>query len=69
MKQQRIVGVVIMLLSVFIVILALFGSTPEERDITLALFLFPLGVYLIFTKSRCTYAAQEEAAEISLPEP
>jgi len=60
MKQQRICGVILVLLSILIVILAAHSTTMEERDITVVLLLLPLGVYLICTKSRVTYAAQRQ---------
>lgn len=68
MKQQRIAGVALVLISILIVLMAAQGTTPEEKDITAVLVTLPLGLYMIFTKSRLTYAAQREAAEQYPPE-
>ncbi len=45
--SYRAKGIILILLSVAIVALASQGATPEERDATVALFLFPLGISLV----------------------
>lgn len=47
---QRLVGIGVLLICVGIVIAALSGTTPADRDATPVLLFAPLGVFLIFTK-------------------
>lgn len=61
MKVQRIVGGLLVLLSIVIVVIAVHGTTPEEKDISAVLFLLPLGIYTICTKERLLYYPEEEA--------
>jgi len=63
MKGQRIIGIVLVLLSTLIILLAAQGSTPEEQDITVVLFSLPLGIYAICTKKRIVYSRLEEGKE------
>lgn len=53
--QQKLIGLVIILLCVFIVLIASTGTTPEDRDATIILLFGPLGLYLIFTKHIVIY--------------
>ena len=45
MRKQRLMGAGLLAISAAMAALAWMGSTPEERDITAAVLLAPLGVY------------------------
>ncbi len=62
MKDQRIIGILLVLLSIAIVILATQGTTLEDRDITPVLLTLPLGLYVLLTKKHIVY-------DFSPPEP
>lgn len=55
MKDQRIVGVALILICIITVILATQGTTVEEKDVTAVLLLLPLGLYALFGKKRILY--------------
>lgn len=63
MKQQRTYGIVLVVVSILIVLIAAQGTMLEERDITAALWFLPLGIYMLCTKTPVTYQAQLEASE------
>jgi hypothetical protein len=69
MKRQRAIGIVLVLISILIVILAAQGATLEDRDSTVVLFTLPLGMYMIFTRDRFIYSAQRESTEQTPSEP
>jgi uncharacterized integral membrane protein len=69
MQQQHAIGIALVLISILIVILAAQGVTPGDRDATVVLFTLPLGLYMIFTKSRLTYAVQQKAVRKIPSEP
>jgi hypothetical protein len=48
--KQKVIGVLLILACVAILALTARGTTPEERNGTVALFLFPLGLLLIFSR-------------------
>jgi len=60
MKKQRIIGVLFVIISILLVLLASQGTTVEERDVTAVLFTLPLGIYLIFTKIYCLHSIEPE---------
>lgn len=47
---QKLMGLGILAISVFVIWLAANGETVEERDITPVLFMIPLGISLLFSK-------------------
>ena len=49
MRKQRLMGAGLLAISAAMAALAWMGSTPEERDITAAVLLAPLGVWLLVT--------------------
>ncbi len=55
MIQQRLTGIAALLLCVFVVVFALHGQTPEDRDITPVLLIAPIGFYLLFSKECWLY--------------
>lgn len=55
LHQQKILGLVLIVISALVVCVAATGTTPEERDITAVLMIAPLGLYLMFTKNIVIY--------------
>ncbi len=55
MRKQRIMGIVLVLVSALILVLATSGKTPDEQDATIVLLILPLGLYMIFTKHYILY--------------
>lgn len=55
LHQQKILGLVLIVISALVVCVAATGTTPEERDITAVLVTAPLGLYLMFTKNIVIY--------------
>lgn len=55
MIEQRLMGIAMLLLCVFIVVFALHGQTPEDRDVTPVLLIAPMGFYLLFSKECWLY--------------
>lgn len=49
MREQRILGAVLVVISGIILALALGGTTVEERDATAVLVTLPLGFYMMFS--------------------
>lgn len=47
---QKIFGLVLLVISIGVIILASTGKTPEDKDATAILFTVPIGLYLLFTK-------------------
>lgn len=50
LKQQRWIGLVMLIISVCIFVLAVTGTTTESHDATAMLITLPLGIWLICTK-------------------
>lgn len=48
--KQRLVGVCLLLICAIVVVIALSGHSPAEKDATPVLLLAPLGGYLLFTR-------------------
>jgi len=63
MTRQRLLGLALIVICVLIVFVASEGSTPEERDVTAAALLFPLGVYAMLTKKYILTDADAEHTE------
>mgnify|MGYP007027551539 CR=1 FL=1 len=55
MIEQKLIGIAALLLCVVIVVFALHGKTPEDRDVTPVLLMAPLGFYLLFSKECWLY--------------
>lgn len=55
MLQQRLMGLLLVVLSVVMLIVCAHGTTIEDRDGTGAFMVLPMGLYLIFTKKICIY--------------
>lgn len=55
MIQQRLMGLLLVVLSVVMLIVCAHGTTVEDRDGTGAFMVLPMGLYLIFTKKICIY--------------
>ena len=50
-RTQRVMGMVLLLISILIIILASHGTTLEERDCTAVLLTGSLSLVLLFSKS------------------
>ncbi len=50
MIKQRICGVLIIAICVFVLVITAHGRSNEDRDATAVLFLAPVGVYALFSK-------------------
>lgn len=55
MLQQRLMGLLLVVLSIVMLIVCAHGTTIEDRDGTGAFMVLPMGLYLIFTKKICIY--------------
>lgn len=55
MRKQRIMGAVLVLLSILILFWAATGESPELQDGTIVLLILPLGLYMMFTKHYILY--------------
>ena len=62
MRKQRLMGAGLLAISAAMAALAWMGSTPEERDITAAVLLAPLGVWLLVTKEYVLYDSEATPA-------
>lgn len=69
MRKQRLMGLALALMAVLVIMMASTGgSSPEDSDVTVALLVGPLGLYMLFTKNYILYdgeliEAQEPRAE------
>lgn len=52
MFYQRMCGVLLLLLAVVLVLVAMTGTTVEDRDAGAVLLCIPSGIYLLTTKTR-----------------
>lgn len=50
LAKQRLLGLLMVVLSVGMVLLASLGETPEERDATVVVITLPMGLYVMITK-------------------
>ena len=50
MIKQKLMGIGIVLLCIVMVKFAMTGMTPEDKDVSFAVLLLPLGIYMIFTR-------------------
>lgn len=51
MREQRLIGAALVIMSGILIALACSGATPEDRDVTAVLLTLPLGLYMIFADS------------------
>lgn len=64
MRKQRLMGVALVAIAALVMLLASTGKTDEDRDATAALFIGPLGLYMVFTKEYVLYdGADQRPAE------
>ena len=55
MRKQRLMGVALVVISWFILLLALTGTTIADQDATAVLLTLPLGLYMIFSEEYILY--------------
>ena len=60
MRKQRLMGVGMLVISAFIFALASTGETAEDQDGTALLITFPLGVYMLVSKTYILYDGEAE---------
>ena len=60
MRKQRFMGVILVAIAALVVLLASTGRTDEDRDATAALFIGPLGLYMVFTKEYVLYDGEDQ---------
>lgn len=53
--EQRMIGLLLVVLSALIMVVCAHGVTAEDQDATAILLILPLGLYLLFTKKICIY--------------
>lgn len=51
MREQRLIGAALVIMSGILFAMACGGTTPEDRDVTALLLTLPLGLYMIFVDS------------------
>ena len=50
LRKQRLLGLALVAISAVLLLVAATGTTPEERDATAILLIFPLGLCMIYSK-------------------
>lgn len=48
--QQRLMGLAMVAISIFIVVMACHAKTPEDSDCTAVFLTAPLGLYMLFSR-------------------
>lgn len=51
MREQRLIGAALVIMSGILFAMACGGTTPEDRGVTALLLTLPLGLYMIFADS------------------
>lgn len=68
MREQRLMGLVMVILSGWLLAWAFAGQTPEKRDVTAVLLTLPLGLYMVYSDELIIYGDALEESERELPE-
>lgn len=50
LRKQKVLGLIMIAITVCLLILAMDGQSVMERDATCTLFTLPLGLYMLFSK-------------------
>lgn len=53
--EQKLMGIGLLLICLFILWLCSTGTTPEDQDATAVVLLAPLGLWMLFTKNIVIY--------------
>lgn len=53
--EQKLMGIGLLLICLFILWLCSTGTTPEDQDATAVVLLAPLGLWMLFTKDIVIY--------------
>ena len=48
--KQKVLGIALLLVSLFAVLLAIFSESPEDKDCTMVLILIPMGIWLLTSR-------------------
>ena len=51
LRKQRFLGIVLLIISAIMVLMALNGRTLEDKNCTAVLFTLPMGLLMIFSKT------------------
>ena len=68
MRKQRLMGLVMGILSGWLLAWEFSGPTPEERDVTDVLLTLPLGLYMVYSDELIIYGDALEESEREPPE-
>ena len=55
MVEQKLMGLGLLVVCAFVLWLCSTGTTPEDQDATALVLLFPLSLYMLFTKEIVIY--------------
>ena len=50
LSERKLLGIAFLIITIFVIIMALTGTSVEDRDATFALISGPLSLYLLFKK-------------------
>ena len=53
--EQKLMGIGLLLICLFVLWMCSTGATPEDRDATALVLLAPLGLWMLFTKDIVIY--------------
>lgn len=54
-KEQKLMGLLLLVICAIVLWLCSGGTTPEDRDATVVVLLVPLGLWMLFTKKIVIY--------------
>lgn len=57
---QKLLGLALIIISVFCIVMASYGVTPEDKDLTVVLLILPLGIGMLFSKKQYVYYARRK---------
>lgn len=55
LMEQKLMGLVLLVICAFVLWLCSTGTTPEDQDATAVVLLAPLGLWMLFTKDIVIY--------------
>ena len=55
LMEQKLMGLVLLVICAFVLWLCSTGTTPEDRDATAVVLLAPMGLWMLFTKEIVIY--------------
>jgi len=67
LREQRLIGLVLVILSAVLLLVASTGTTPQDQDATAVLLILPMGLCMVFSK--IDFLNGYETEEPEEPEP